>query len=87
MKEIELTIKDENGIHARPAGIVVKAVKKTGSKAKVIFGDKECDMTKLLQLMGLGVKQGDTIKVQVEGGDEDASAEAIRKAFEENGLI
>lgn len=87
MKEFDLVIKDENGIHARPAGIVVKAVKKTGSKAKVIFGEKECDMTKLLQFMGMGIKKGDTITVRVEGGEEEASAAAIKKAFEDNGLV
>lgn len=86
MKEFELVIKDANGIHARPAGLVVKAVKASGSNATLVFGEKTCDMKKLLALMGMGIKQGDTVKIQVEGGDEEAAVETIKNAFLENGL-
>ena len=41
-------------------------------------------MKKLMKLMGMGIKQGDTITIKVEGPDEDAAAEAVKKAFEEN---
>ena len=43
-----------------------------------------CDMRKLLALMGMAVKQGDTITVNVEGDDEDACAAAIEKFLKEN---
>ena len=84
MKEITFTVTDPLGIHARPAGILVKEAKKFSSKITVFKGDKSCDMSKLLQLMGLAVKQGDTINVQVEGDDEDACAAAIEAFLKEN---
>jgi phosphocarrier protein len=84
MKEITFTDTDPLGIHARPAGILVKEAKKFSSKITVFKGDKSCDMRKLLQLMGLAVKQGDTINVQVEGDDEDACAAAIEAFLKEN---
>ena len=84
MKEITFTVTDPLGIHARPAGILVKEAKKFSSKITVFKGDKSCDMRKLLQLMGLAVKQGDTINVQVEGDDEDACAAAIKAFLKEN---
>ena len=84
MKEITFTVTDPLGIHARPAGILVKEAKKFSSKITVFKGDKSCDMKKLLQLMGLAVKQGDTINVQVEGDDEDACAAAIEAFLKEN---
>ena len=84
MKEITFTVTDPLGIHARPAGILVKEAKKFSSKITVFKGDKSCDMRKLLQLMGLAVKQGDTINVQVEGDDEDACAAAIEAFLNEN---
>jgi phosphocarrier protein len=84
MKEITFTVTDPLGIHARPAGILVKEAKKYASKITVWKGDKSCDMRKLLQLMGLAVKQGDTINVQVEGDDEDACAAAIEAFLKEN---
>ena len=84
MKEIKFTVTDPLGIHARPAGILVKEAKKFSSKITVWKGDKSCDMRKLLALMGLAVKQNNEITVQVEGDDEAACAEAIEKFLKEN---
>ncbi|MBR1598729.1 MAG: HPr family phosphocarrier protein [Lachnospiraceae bacterium] len=84
MKEFNYTINDPNGIHARPAGVLVKEVKGFESAITVWKGDASCDMKKLMKLMGMGIKQGDTITIKVEGPDEDAAAEAVKKAFEEN---
>ena len=57
MKEIKFTVTDPLGIHARPAGILVKEAKKFSSKITVWKGDKSCDMRKLLALMGMAVNQ------------------------------
>lgn len=84
MKEFQYTIKDACGIHARPAGLLVKEVKKFASTATIAKGDKSCDMRKLMALMGMGIKQGDTVTVKVEGDDEAAAAEAIQKFLSDN---
>lgn len=84
MKEIEFTVNDPNGIHARPAGILVKALKVFNSKVTIYKGDKNADMKKLLALMGMGIKQGDTVTVKVEGDDEETCAAEIEKALKEN---
>lgn len=47
-------------------------------------GGKTCDLRKLMALMGMGVKQGDTVTIKVEGDDEAACAEAIQKFLSEN---
>lgn len=84
MKTFEFTIKDELGIHARPAGLLVKAAKATGSKITLEKDGKSADVTKLLALMGLGVKQNDTVVISVDGGDEDASLKTMQEFFEAN---
>ena len=84
MKEITFTVTDPLGIHPRAAALVVKEAKRYASKITVWKGDKSCDMRKLLALMGMAVKQGDTINVQVEGDDEEACAAAIEKFLKEN---
>ena len=84
MKEFQYTIKDACGIHARPAGLLVKVVKSHSSTATIEKDGKSCDMRKLMALMGMGVKQGDTVTIKVEGDDEDAAAEAIQKFMTEN---
>ena len=86
MKEFELTITDENGLHARPAGVVVKVAKKSASSVTIQSGEKECDMKKPIKVMGLGVVKGDVVKVTVTGDDEEEAAEAIRQAFIDNKL-
>ena len=90
MKEFQYTIKDACGIHARPAGLLVKTVKGFASTATLEKDGKSCDMrksvdaTRLMALMGMGVKQGETVTIKVEGDDEEAAAEAIQKFLSEN---
>lgn len=77
MKTFTYTIKDELGIHARPAGMLAKTAKGLSSEITITKGEKTVGATKLMALMGLGVKCGDTITVTVNGGDEDAALEEI----------
>ena len=80
MKEFTYVIKEELGLHARPAGLLVKEAKKFQSAAK----GKTAAAGKLIAIMSMGVKQGDEVTVQVEGPDEDAAFEALEKFFQEN---
>lgn len=84
MKLFEYTITDEVGIHARPAGLLVKEVKKYDAVIKVTKDGKSAEAKKLMALMGLGVKQGDTVTVSVEGKDEEAVAAKIEEFFKNN---
>lgn len=84
MKEFTYTIQEAVGIHARPAGLLVKEVKKYQSTVTITKGDKSVNALKLMALMGMGVKQGDTITVKVEGDDEEAAAAAIQQFLTEN---
>lgn len=84
MKAFEYTIKDELGIHARPAGMLAKAAKALDSEVTVTKGDKTVGAARLMALMGLGVKCGDTVTVSVSGGDEEAAEKAMREFFEAN---
>ena len=83
MKEFTYTNTDPNGIHARPAGLLVKQLKAYKSTVTIFKGDKNVDMKKLLALMGLGVKQGDLVTVRVEGDDEEACAAELEKFLKE----
>ena len=84
MKSFEYTITDPVGIHARPAGILVKEIKKYASAVTVSKGEKSVTALKLMALMGMGIKQGDTIRVDVEGADEAEAAAAIEAFFKAN---
>lgn len=84
MKQFVYTVQEPVGIHARPAGLLVKEIKKYQSTVTIAKGDKSVNALKLMALMGMGVKQGDTVTVKVEGDDEAAAAEAIQKFLSEN---
>ena len=74
MKEFTYTIKDEQGIHARPAGILVKAIAKKTSDIKIKkAGDtREVNAKSIMAVMSLGVNKGNEVIITAEG--EDAAA-------------
>ena len=84
MKKFTYTIKDEIGIHARPAGLLAKKAKEFESTVMLDKGGKNANAAKLIAVMGLGVKCGDTITVTVEGADEERAAVEMERFFSEN---
>lgn len=84
MRQFQYTITDPVGIHARPAGLLVKAAKALDSTVTVEKDGRSAAATKLMALMGLGIKGGNTVTVSVEGGDEQASLTAMEQFFRDN---
>lgn len=85
MKQFTFVITDPVGIHARPAGILVKEVKKLGSKITIVSKDgKSADALRLMAAMGLGIKCGDTVTVTVDGDNEINDAAQLETFFKEN---
>lgn len=83
MKKFEYVVKDQLGIHARPAGLLVKEAKNFSSKIMLRKEEKEVDATRLMAVMSLGVKKDQKVTVTVEGGDEEQAAAAMQNFFEE----
>ncbi len=85
MKSFKYVVKDELGIHARPAGQIVKEAKNFESAITVACGAKKTVLSKgVMGVMMLGVKQGAEVEVSAEGADEDAAIEAMQAFFESN---
>ena len=84
MKSFTYTIKDELGIHARSAGMLAKTAKALDSDITITKGEKTVGAAKLMALMGLGVKCGDTITVTANGGNENAALEEMKSFLEKN---
>lgn len=84
MKTFSYTVKDEVGIHARPAGMLVKEAKKYASRIVLTKDGKSAEASKLMAVMGLGVKCGQTVDVEITGDDEDAAFDAMKDFFEKN---
>lgn len=84
MKAFDYVIKDEIGIHARPAGLLVKEAKKFESAITLKANGKSAAATKLMAIMSMGVKNGQTVTVEAEGTDEEAASAGMQAFFEEN---
>ena len=84
MRCFEYTITDEVGIHARPAGELAKKAKEYQSVVTIAKGEKKAEAKKLMAVMGLGVKKGDTVTVTIEGEDEETAALEMEKFFHVN---
>ncbi len=84
MKSFTYVIKDKTGIHARPAGLLSKLAKKYSSEIVIEKNGKQVNAEKLMMLMGLGVKFGDTVIVTVNGEDEDEALTEIEAFFTDN---
>ena len=84
MKNFSYVITDEIGIHARPAGLLVKEAKKFESAITLECGGKKAAATKLMAIMGMGVKTGNEVTVSAEGADEDVAIAALQEFFKAN---
>ena len=83
MEQFTYKITDPVGIHARPAGQLVKLVQGLSSTVTITKGDKSVSALKLIALMGLGIKSGDTITVTVEGANEKVDSARVKAFLEE----
>ena len=84
MKTFSYEIKDAIGIHARPAGLLAKEAKKYESKIVIKKEGKSAEATKLMAIMGMGVKCWNVVDVEIDGADEEKAYEDIKAFFEAN---
>lgn len=85
MKEFRYVVQDPLGIHARPAGMFVKALKPfADTEITISKGEKTVKASQLMKLMGLAVKQGDEVVVAANGPQEDAAIAAAEAFLKEN---
>ena len=79
MKEIKYVIKDELGIHARPAGLLVKKLIEFPGNVQIGNAQKMVDGKRIFSVMGLGFKQGDEMTLTFEGAGEVEAAAAAEQ--------
>lgn len=79
MKTVTHVIADPLGLHARPAGLLVKLAGDFESAIVVTTSTGTADAKRIMALMRLGAKQGTLLTVTCSGPDEDAAAEAVRR--------
>ncbi len=84
MKEFIYAITDEEGIHARPAGLLVKTAAGFKSKVTISKDGKEVDAKRIFGVMGLAAKKGQEITIKAEGEDEAEAIDAVSEFLKSN---
>lgn len=83
MKSFTYLIQDEMGIHARPAGLLVKTAKQFQSTIMLVRNEESIRLDRLIALMNMAVKQGQKVTITADGVDEDAALDALKLIFQE----
>lgn len=84
MKEFKYTLTDPEGIHARPAGELVKQAKEFACSITISKDGKSADAKRIFAIMGLAAKQGQEVTVTADGSDEDAAIQAMEEFMKMN---
>lgn len=75
-------ILNESGLHARPASLLVKEASKFKSDIKIEFNEAILNAKSIMNIMSLGLKKDDEIKLIVNGIDEEEALNSLIKLFE-----
>jgi phosphoenolpyruvate-protein phosphotransferase len=80
MQQLDMVIHNATGLHARPAKVFVTVAKQFQSKITVGNGAKQVNAKSLISVLTLGVENGQSIQIEVEGEDEIAAIQALENA-------
>ncbi len=78
----KITVKNQSGLHARPAGILAKAAGECKSDVKILVGEKTIPAKNILKLMAAAIKCGTEIELQCDGETEEADLESLTALIE-----
>ncbi len=84
MRSFSYKVKDPNGIHARPAGLLVKTASDFDSEITIEHKGNTANAKKIFSLMSLGVKQGEEIVINTLGNDENEAMAAMEIFIKQN---
>jgi phosphotransferase system HPr (HPr) family protein len=82
MKSVAITVKNETGLHSRPADVFVRTAKLYQSNIEVSKGEKKANAKTILKVILLNVCENDEITINADGPDEDAALEDLKALVE-----
>lgn len=84
MKTLEITIKHEVGLHARPAALFVQTAQRHKSKIQVTYKEKTANAKSMLGMLGLCVTKDASILIHADGEDEVDAIAALESLVNAN---
>lgn len=75
----KITVKNKQGLHARPAALFVQVANKFDSRITVKSGTEEVNGKSIMGILMLGAEKGAAIEIEAEGEDAQAAIEELEK--------
>lgn len=82
MFEFEVTLQNESGLHARPAGLITEVAGRYQSEIKIVKDDKEFNAKSILSILTMGASKGTKLKIITEGIDAEEAAKELKELIE-----
>lgn len=82
MKSFTCQVSDELGIHARPAGLLAKEARQYNSRIILKANTRTAEAVQVMAVLGMEIKCGDTLEIEITGDDEEAALEGIKGFFQ-----
>lgn len=81
MQKLKLTVPWKCGLHLRPASHLSNLLRKTGCTVMIGTKEKMVKGTRLIDVIELGIRQGEEVIIEIEGKNEKEAAEKIKEFF------
>lgn len=82
----EFTITADVGLHARPATKLVQEASRYSSHIELEYNNKKVNVKSIMGVMSLGIAQGATFSITIDGHDEQEAIEGIEAFLVEEGI-
>ncbi|GHF80891.1 PTS hybrid protein [Amycolatopsis bartoniae] len=83
-QSVELELRNEVGLHARPAAVLARSLAGIEADVSVALGEQEADAHSVLALMSLGARKGDRIEVRARGAQAAQALRTVQDLVESN---
>ncbi len=80
----EVTIKNQVGLHARPATYFIQKANEFKEEIKISKDEREVNAKSLLGVLSLGITRGSSVTISAIGENEEAAVDALVKLIESN---
>ena len=80
--ELQLRIKNNEGLHARPAGVLAKKAAEFQSNIQILAGGQLKNAKSIMALMSLGLKKDQEFKLIIDGPDAESASAALNALVE-----
>ena len=83
MVDRDVEVKLKMGLQARPAALFVQEANRFHADINVIKGSHKTNAKSIMGVMSLAVRNGTTIRISADGGDEETAVEALAQFVSE----